>query len=226
MRLNNQQHSFDAIHYIREPFSSENDPSIFVHFPSAVDAIPMLTHNDTAASNDELRIIDHTIAGGVADQIRGGTGIPPVNNYDPGFKWNHNETIVSDREDDVTLTVLVISNNEADQIRGGDGTFQVGSEPGYKWNHNETMVGDEEDRPAFIETLITDEQADQIRAGTSEDVVVQPGYRWNHNETIVRDPNEEDIRLTDLPVTDDQSDEVSGGPLTFPSKGGGMWIAQ
>jgi len=72
---------------------------------------------------------------------------------------------------------------------------------------------------------VVDGEADEVRCGTAVTPVVNydTGFKWNHNETIVSD-QEYEVGVTDLSITDEQADGVSGGPITFPSKGGGMWI--
>ena len=128
-------------------------------------------------------------------------------------------------EDDLPISELDDLAVEDDAaVKGGSAALHLKPLTPGILNHNETTASDDDDE-VQLPDLPVDEQADEVLGGTGvwHAANHDPGFKWNHNETIVSD-QEDEVPLADLPVIDEQADEVSGGPVTFPSKGGGMWI--
>lgn len=146
------------------------------------------------------------------DGIKGGCGPfheapsrPPIG----GYINNHNETTVSDGEDEqgfFEFADLSLTDEQLAEIKGGGGGGWGCHDCGFS-NHNETMAEDEAD---LLDDLTLDTaQADDIKAGCFN--------CWgpplaNHNETVAEDGVAEGAELADLSVAVAQAEEIKGGP--------------
>ena len=161
MRVNNEQQNLNAVNDARKALASYENEL------SILDDLFL-----TAETETEIK----------AGCIGCGWG-PPVT--------NHNETTVSDKEDEAQLDDLGLTDDELDRIKGGRGGSEDGGGGGMggDWviNHNETTVNDEEDEIRLADLRLTDEELDGIKGGP--DGTQRDSGLWlnNHNETILTD---------------------------------------